>query len=113
MDKIIPKSFVGIYILFIFAACLRINARPKIVKKAENNEFLQLKNMNDTEIKEWQTQSVKHKVAMVLIMDGVSFSYTEEDGIVFTAPECYVARLVRRLMSCYGCSVRPKFKEIV
>lgn len=27
----------------IFAACLRINARPKIVKKAENNEFLQLK----------------------------------------------------------------------
>ena len=27
--------------------------------------------MNDTEIKEWQTQSVKHKVAMVLIMDGV------------------------------------------
>lgn len=113
MDKIIPKSFVSIYILFIFAACLRINARPKIVKKAENNEFLQLKNMNDTEIKEWQTQSVKHKVAMVLMLDGVSFSYTEEEGIVFTAPECYVARLIRRLMSCYGCSVRPKFKEIV
>lgn len=38
--------------------------------------------MNDNELKEWQTQSVKHKVAMVLIMDGVSFSYTEEDGIV-------------------------------
>ena len=50
---------------------LVITQRPKIVKKAENNEFLQLKNMNDTEIKEWQTQSVKHKVAMVLIMDGV------------------------------------------
>ena len=32
----------------------------------ENNEFLQLKNMNDNELKEWQTQSVKHKVAMVL-----------------------------------------------
>lgn len=28
------------------------------------------------EIKEWQTQSVKHKVAFVLMMDGVSFSYT-------------------------------------
>lgn len=68
--------------------------------------------MNDTEIKEWQTQSVKHKVAMVLIMDGVSFSYTEEDGIVFTAPECYVARLIRRLMSCYGCSVRPNINEV-
>ena len=69
--------------------------------------------MNDTEIKEWQTQSVKHKVAMVLILVGVSFSYTEEDGIVFRAPEMYVANLTRRLMSCYGCSVRPKFTEIV
>ena len=57
--------------------------------------------MNDSELKEWQTQSVKHKVAMVLIMDGVSFSYTEEDGIVFTAPDFYVTKLVRRLMSCY------------
>ena len=31
--------------------------------------------MND-EIKEWQTQSVKHKVAYVLMMDGISFRYT-------------------------------------
>lgn len=69
--------------------------------------------MNETEIKEWQTQSVKHKVAMVLILDGVSFSYTEEDGIVFTAPETYVMNLTRRLMSCYGCSLRPEFKEYV
>ena len=107
-----PKNLVFNTEYCIFAACLRLNARSKIVKKAENNEFLQLKNMNDTEIKEWQTQSVKHKVAMVLIMDGVSFSYTEEDGIVFTAPEYYVARLVRRLMSCYGCSVRPKINEV-
>ena len=107
-----PKNLVFNTEYCIFAARLRLNARPKIVKKAENNEFLQLKNMNDTEIKEWQTQSVKHKVAMVLIMDGVSFSYTEEDGIVFTAPECYVARLVRRLISCYRCSVRPKINEV-
>ena len=68
--------------------------------------------MNDSELKEWQTQSVKHKVAMVLIMDGVSFSYTEEDGIVFTAPDFYVTKLVRRLMSCYGFSVRPIINEI-
>lgn len=68
--------------------------------------------MNDSELKEWQTQSVKHKVAMVLIMDGVSFSYTEEDGIVFTAPDFYVTKLVKRLMSCYGCSVRPNINEI-
>ena len=47
------------------------------MKKAEINEFSRLKNMND-EIKEWKTQSVKHKIAMLLIMDGVSFSYSED-----------------------------------
>lgn len=68
--------------------------------------------MNDETLKEWRTQSVKHKLAAVLMMDGVSFSYTEEDGIVFVAPESYVARLTRRLTNCYGCSARPKFTEI-
>ena len=63
--------------------------------------------MND-EIKEWKTQSVKHKVAMLLIMDGISFRYNEEDGIVFTAPESYVERMKERLMNyCYGCSLKP------
>ena len=37
--------------------------------------------MND-EIKEWQTQSVKHKVAYVLMMDGISFRYTEELSLI-------------------------------
>lgn len=75
------------------------------MKKAEINEFSRLKNMND-EIKEWKTQSVKHKIAMFLIMDGVSFSYSEEDGIVFTAPEFYVERMKERLVTCYGCSLK-------
>ena len=44
--------------------------------------------MNE-EIKEWQTQSVKHKVAYVLMMDGISFRYTEETGIVFSYPQRY------------------------
>lgn len=36
--------------------------------------------MSETdELKEWQTHSVKHKVAFVLMMDGVSFSY-DVDG---------------------------------
>lgn len=66
--------------------------------------------MND-EIKVWKTQSVKHKVSGVLIMDGVSFSYTEEDGIVFTAPESYVKRLVYRLQVVFGCSIKPIIEE--
>lgn len=66
--------------------------------------------MND-EIKVWKTQSVKYKVAALLIMDGVSFRYTEEDGIVFTAPESYVERMKERLVNCYGCSLKPIITE--
>ncbi len=70
-------------------------------------------NMSETdEIKEWQTHSVKHKVAAVLIMDGVPFSYEEERGIMFTAPVCYVERLKRRLITVYGCSLKPIINEI-
>ncbi len=42
------------------------------------------------EIKEWKTQSAKHKVAFVLMMDGVSFYYDKENGIQFTATDIYV-----------------------
>ena len=37
--------------------------------------------MNE-EIKEWQTQSVKHKVAYVLMMDGISFTL-KRPGLCF------------------------------
>ena len=66
----------------------------------------------DEIIKEWKTQSVKHKVATLLMVDGVSFSYNEEDGIVFTAPEFYVKKMIRRLMNSYGVSLRPIITEI-
>ena len=66
----------------------------------------------DEIIKEWKTQSVKHKVAMLLMVDGVSFCYNEEDGIVFTAPEFYVKNMIRRLMNSYGVSLRPIITEI-
>ena len=67
---------------------------------------------DNDEIKVWQTQSVKHKVAAVLMMDGVSFSYTEEDGIVFTAPDFYVEKLKYRLVTVFGCSKKPTINEI-
>ena len=66
----------------------------------------------DEIIKEWKTQSVKHKVATLLMVDGVSFSYNEEDGIVFSAPELYVKNMVRRLMNSYGVSLKPIITEI-
>lgn len=49
--------------------------------------------MSDNELKEWKTQSIKHKVAFVLMSDGISFCYDEENGIQFTAPDYYVKKL--------------------
>lgn len=84
--------------------------RPKIQKR---REFTKFTDMSETsEIKEWRTQSVKHKVAAVLILDGVPFNYNEEAGIMFTAPECYVEKLKERLMYAYGCSLEPIINEI-
>lgn len=69
--------------------------------------------MSETdEIKEWQTQSSKFKVAFVLMMDGVSFHYDEENGITFTAPDFYVEKLKDRLVYAHGCSVRPIINEV-
>lgn len=87
-----------------------MNERPKILK---NRELTKFKIMSDIdEIKEWQTHSVKLKVAAVLILDGVSFSYNEENGIMFTAPDFYVESLKERLICAYGCSKRPIINEI-
>ena len=68
--------------------------------------------METEEIKTWQTQSVKHKIAAVLMMDGTSLSFNEEDGIVFTAPAFYVEKLIYRMITAYGCSKRPIINEI-
>ncbi len=64
------------------------------------------------EIKVWQTQSAEHKVAGVLMLDKVSFSWSEEDGLVFTAPGWHVEKLGYRLITAYGCRKRPVFTEI-
>lgn len=60
------------------ATCSNENARIKIRKRREINDYNDIKKME--KIKSWKTQSVKHKVAIVLMVDGVSFSYTEADG---------------------------------
>ena len=34
-----------------------------------------------------------------------------DTGIVFSAPDFYVKNLIRRLMSCYGVSLKPIINE--
>ncbi len=94
----------------IFAACSKRTKRPKIRKNRDINK--RNKMSDNDEIREWKTQSVKHKVAYLLMMDGVSFRYDEEDGIQFTAPEFYVKDLIHRLVCAYGCSVKPIINEV-
>lgn len=64
------------------------------------------------EIKEWKTQSYRIRVASILMLDGVSFSFNEEDGIVFTAPDFYIENITNRLITSYGCPTKPAFIEI-
>lgn len=66
----------------------------------------------DEIIKEWKTQSAKYKVTTLLMGDGVPFCYNEEDGIMFSAPEFYVQKMICRLMTSYGVSQRPTITEI-
>ena len=69
--------------------------------------------MSETEeIKEWQTHSAKTKVAAVLMLDKIPFSYDEENGIMFTAPSFYVEKLKHRLVCAYGCRRYPEINEI-
>lgn len=69
--------------------------------------------MSETdEIKEWQAFSAMHQIAGVLMLDEIPFSYSEENGIMFTAPDFYVEKLKDRLVYAHGCSVRPIIKEI-
>lgn len=64
------------------------------------------------EIKEWRTHDAKHKIAFILMADRISFSYDEENGITFTAPEWYVDKMIVQLVTTYGCSVKPIINEV-
>lgn len=87
-----------------------LETRPKIRKKGENNEFNGLKIMNNDEIRAWKTQSIKHKIAQVLIQDGMPFRFSPAEGIVFFADKEYVDRLIYRLMTSYNVSLEPIIK---
>ena len=63
--------------------------------------------MNNNKIKVWKTQSIKHKIAQVLIQDGIQFRFSSTEGIVFSADKEYVDRLIYRLMTCYNVSLKP------
>lgn len=55
------------------------------------------------EIKEWQALNYRTTVCAYLMLYKVSFSYSEESGLVFTAPDFFVEDMKRSLSISYGC----------
>ncbi len=55
------------------------------------------------EIKEWKAQSHRATVCSYLMLHKVAFSYSEETGLVFTAPDFFVERMLYSLKVSYGC----------
>lgn len=55
------------------------------------------------EIKEWRAENYRHTVCTYLMMQKVAFSYSEETGLVFTAPAFFVENMLQSLRLSYGC----------
>lgn len=56
------------------------------------------------EIKEWQALNYRTKVCGYLMLCERSFSYNEESGLIFTAPDFFVEKMKRSLCLSYGCT---------
>ena len=55
------------------------------------------------EIKEWQVLTHRSKACGYLMLCDRSFSYSEENGLIFTAPDFFVEKMKRSLNISYGC----------
>lgn len=55
------------------------------------------------EIKEWRAEHYRQVVCFYLMLQKVAFSYSEETGLVFTAPDFFVENMRRSLRLSYGC----------
>ncbi len=57
----------------------------------------------DDEIKEWRAENYGSRVCGYLMRHEVAFSYSEETGLVFTAPNFFVDKMRYSLKVSYGC----------
>ncbi len=55
------------------------------------------------EIKEWEATNYRATVCSYLMLNKVAFSYSEENGLIFTAPDFFVERMLYSLKVSYGC----------
>lgn len=55
------------------------------------------------EIKEWEATNYRATVCSYLMLNKVAFSYSEENGLIFTAPDFFVEKMLYSLKVSYGC----------
>ncbi len=63
------------------------------------------------EIKEWQAPNYRTTVCNYLMLHNVAFSFSEESGLVFTAPDFFVKNMRYSLKVSYGCD-KIKINEL-
>ncbi len=63
------------------------------------------------EIKEWQAPNYRTAVCSYLMLHNVAFSFCEESGLVFTAPDFFVKNMRYSLKVSYGCD-KIKINEL-
>lgn len=63
------------------------------------------------EIKEWQASNYRTTVCNYLMLLNVAFSFSEESGLVFTAPDFFVKNMRYSLKVSYGCD-KIKINEL-
>lgn len=55
------------------------------------------------EIKEWEATNYRATVCSYLMLNKIAFSYSEESGLIFTAPDSFVEKMQYSLKVSYGC----------
>lgn len=62
--------------------------------------------------KTFVTKSTLNKVCFFLIIRGKEFTHTPDVGVTFKATDEFVEEMKNKLVTCYGCSLKPIINEV-
>lgn len=62
--------------------------------------------------KTFVTKSNLNKVCFYLIVRGKEFNHTPGKGVTFQADDEFVKEMQYKLVTCYGCSLKPIINEV-
>lgn len=62
--------------------------------------------------KTFVTRGTLNKVCFYLIVRGKEFTHTPGVGVTFKATDEFVKEMQYKLVTCYGCSLKPIINEV-